>query len=345
VRALQALRSNRRERRERLGSVRAVIQDAERTGDLVIRAEGLRVDLGGRTIIRDLDLAVMRGDRVGIVGPNGCGKTTLLRLLLGDLVPDEGTVRHGTNLQIARFDQLHDVLDLEKSLHENVCDEGEWVTIGGERRHVIGYLQDFLFTSDQIRGPVKNLSGGERNRAQLARILARPCNVLVLDEPTNDLDVETLELLESLLAEFGGTLLLVSHDREFLDQVVTSTLVFEGESGFKEYGGGYADWVRERMATAPKKEPSPGRSALSRSAQPRRLSYQEKRELEGLPARIEALESERERVFAAVSAPDFYLRAGEAAAASKERLRQIEHELETAFGRWEQLERIADGQG
>ncbi|MDA1041189.1 MAG: ATP-binding cassette domain-containing protein, partial [Planctomycetota bacterium] len=251
VRALEAMRRERSQRRDTVGRVKLDIQEADRSGALVAALENVSFLRGPRPIIRDLSTSVMRGDRIGIIGPNGAGKTTLLRLMLGELAPSAGAVRLGTNLRIAFFDQLRDQLDDEKTVADNVADGYETVQIGGHSRHVIGYLQDFLFTPDRTRTPVKFLSGGERNRVLLARLFAKPANLIVLDEPTNDLDAETLEMLEARLVEFAGTVLVVSHDRAFLDNVVTSTLVFEptGESGayaVKEYVGGYSDWVRQR---------------------------------------------------------------------------------------------------
>jgi len=256
VRALEAMRRERSQRRNAVGRVKLEIQEAERSGALVAAVEGVSFLRGMRPIIRDLSTSVMRGDRIGIIGPNGSGKTTLLRLLLGELAPATGSVRLGTNLRIAFFDQLRDQLDDEKTVADNVADGYETVQIGGQSRHVVGYLQDFLFTPDRTRTPVKFLSGGERNRVLLARLFAKPANLIVLDEPTNDLDAETLEMLEERLVDFAGTVLVVSHDRSFLDNVVTSTLVFEpatGGAGYavKEYVGGYSDWQRQRQNTAP----------------------------------------------------------------------------------------------
>ena len=249
------------------------IQEAERSGRLVIEAKNVsfRLSADAPPIIRDFSTMIMRGDRVGLIGPNGSGKTTLLRLLLGQLPPQSGTIRHGTNLEVAYFDQLHAQLDDAKSVRDNVRDGADTVEINGRRRHIIGYLEDFLFTPEQAAGPVSRLSGGERNRLLLARLLTKPSNVLVMDEPTNDLDIETLELLEELLVEYPGTLLLVSHDREFLNNVVTSTLVLEGEGRVKEYAGGYDDWLRQRPARTgrAREGPSPPKSEPSRQRRPR----------------------------------------------------------------------------
>jgi ATP-binding cassette subfamily F protein uup len=286
---------------------------------------------------------IMRGDRVGLIGPNGSGKTTLLRLLLGDLPPQKGTVRHGTNLEVAYFDQLHAQLDETKSVRENVRDGSDSVTVNGRTRHIIGYLEDFLFTPEQAGGPVARLSGGERNRLLLARLFTRPSNVLVMDEPTNDLDLETLELLESLLSAYAGTLLLVSHDREFLNNVVSSTLVFEGEGRIKEYAGGYDDWLRQR----PEEQPPAAKPAAARSEprQPppqraRRLTYKEQRELEALPQRIETLEAELGELHQQTADPAFYRKPPADIIRVKGRLETLQNEVAEAYRRWEELEAV-----
>ncbi len=342
VRALRDLRVQRSERREETGRVRARVQEADRSGQVVVRAKGLTHAFDGKPLLRDVSCEIQRGDRVGILGPNGCGKTTLLQLLLRELEPDAGTVHHGTNLAVARFDQLHAVLDDTKTLQENVCDDGDHVTIGGVQRHVMGYLGDFLFTPEAIRGSIERLSGGERNRLQLAKVLARPCNLLVLDEPTNDLDLETLELLEELLSDFQGTLLLVSHDRAFLDNVVTSTLVFTGEGKITESLGGRDEWERllarkneARAQPAPKEKPR-----AARVERPRKLSFQEKKELEALPARIEALEDEKGRVETELADPALYKGDGAAVAATTKRFEELGIQLEVAYARWEELEAL-----
>jgi ATP-binding cassette subfamily F protein uup len=344
VRALEALREESRARRETVGRVKGRLQEAERSGQIVLRAEGLTHGFGGDPVLRDVETVIMRGDRVGVVGPNGCGKTTLLRLLLGDLEPQEGLIHHGANVAIARFDQLQDTLDESLTPREIVSDDADTVTVGGRTRHVVGYLQDFLFTPEQIREPIRTLSGGERNRLKLARILARPCNLLVLDEPTNDLDVETLEFLEGLLLEYEGTLLLVSHDRTFLNNIVTSTLVFEGSGRVKEYAGGYDDALRQRLEASPTTTPRPKKARASRPAGPRRLSFNEKRELEELPQRIELLEAEKDALGARMSDASFYKRDGSEIAAASARLAAMESELGEAYARWESLESIADGE-
>jgi ATP-binding cassette subfamily F protein uup len=346
VRALEALRAERRRRREVPGRARIAVEDAPASGRLVIEAEHLSYAWNGTPVVRDLSLRILRGDRIGLIGPNGAGKTTLLRLLLGELRPDAGRVRLGTRLQVAYFDQLREQLDLERTVAENVA-EGEHLDVGGQRRHVIGYLQDFLFAPERARAPVRTLSGGERNRLLLARLFARPANLLVLDEPTNDLDIETLELLEERLLEFAGTILVVSHDRAFVDQVVTSTLAFEGEGRVFEYVGGYQDWLRQRRtpAEAPARRAGGGvagvprgRQRAERPAAPARRSYKEERELAALPERIEALEREQEELAAAMGQAAFHRGDPAEQARARERLAAIAAELEAAYGRWEELE-------
>ena len=346
VRALEALRVERSTRRERVGTVRLQAQEAERSGRLVVEARDVSFSRGDRAIVRHLSTTITRGDRVGLIGPNGSGKTTLLRLLLGELAPDTGTIRMGTGLEIAYFDQLREQLDPERSVFDSVADGAEFVEVGGQRRHVHGYLQDFLFPPDRARTPVRALSGGERNRLLLARLFTRSFNLLVMDEPTNDLDIKTLDLLEELLAEFSGTLLLVSHDRAFLDNTVTSTLVFEGGGRVGEYVGGYADWVRQRKpiaataaAAAPTKRiASP--PAASREAKKRKLSFKERGELDSLPDRIDAKEREREQVYLSLSDPAL-LRDGAAVADARARLAALEVEIGVLTARWEELETIA----
>jgi ABC transport system ATP-binding/permease protein len=342
VRALEALREVRLARRERLGDVKMEIQDAERTGRLVIEAKNLQFSYGERAIVRDFSTLIMRGDRVGLIGPNGSGKTTLLRLLSGYLPPQSGAVRHGTNLEVAYFDQLHAQLDEAKSVRDNVRYGSDSVTINGRTRHIIGYLEDFLFTPEQAGGPVARLSGGERNRLLLARLFTKPSNVLVMDEPTNDLDMETLELLEELLSAYAGTLLLVSHDREFLNDVVTSTLVLEGEGRVKEYAGGYDDWLRQR----PEEQPPIAKTAPPRPEprQPpqraRRLTYNQQRELEALPARIEALEAELGELHQLAADPEFYRKAPAEIISIKSRLQSVQSDVADAYRRWEELESV-----
>jgi ABC transport system ATP-binding/permease protein len=360
VRSLEALRVERGQRRERTGTVRLQAQEAERSGRLVAEAKHVSFARGTNAIIADFSTTITRGDRVGVIGPNGSGKTTLLRLLLGELAPDSGTVRLGTNLEIAYFDQLRETLDPDQTVFGSIADGAEFVEIGENRKHVLGYLQDFLFPPDRARTPVRALSGGERNRLLLARLFTRSFNVLVLDEPTNDLDIETLDLLEELLLEFTGTLLVVSHDREFLDHVVTSTLVLEGRGKVGEYVGGYSDWVRQRaLASESREAPGPaltanrsatnergkGRSSPASSARPerkRRLTFGETSELASLPDSIDALERERDALYASLLDPAV-LRDGVATAAAKARLPEIEMEITRRLSRWEELEEIAAG--
>ncbi len=346
VRALEAMRVERTARRERVGAVKLAAQESERSGRMVLEAHDVAFAHGEREIVRAFSTTIMRGDRVGFIGPNGSGKTTLLRLLLGELAPQAGTIRHGTGLEIAYFDQLRDTLDPERSVFDSIADGAEWVQLASGRKHVHGYLQDFLFTPDRARTPVRALSGGERNRLLLARLFTRSFNVLAMDEPTNDLDIETLDLLEELLLDYGGTLLLVSHDREFLDHVVTSTLVMEGKGTVGEYAGGYTDWVRQRPAPAivavPKAAPvvaSPS-PAPRKKDKPRKLSFREQKELDELPDRIDALEQEKASLFARLADPAF-LRDGAAVGAAKARLAVIDHEASAAMLRWEELEAIA----
>ena len=346
ARALDAMRRDRASRREQAGAVRLQAQEGERSGRLVAEARGVSFARDGRPIVRDLTTTIMRGDRVGVIGPNGSGKTTPLRLLLGELPPDTGTVRLGTGLEVAYFDQLREQLDPERTVFDSIADGAEFVAIGGSHRHVHGYLQDFLFPAERARTPVRALSGGERSRLLLARLFTRSFNLLVLDEPTNDLDIETLELLEALLLEFAGTLLLVSHDRAFLDAVVTSTLVLEGGGRVGEYVGGYSDWVRQRPAPAaptpaPRSAPPspPPRAAAPRS-QRRKLTFKETHELAALPERIDALERERETLYASLADPSF-LRDGGAVATATARLTALDAEIAAALERWEALETIA----
>ena len=384
LRALMALREERRQRRDRPGTVKMRIQQAARTGQIVIKAEDVSFAYGpgapesrapscpehGARLIRDFSTVIVRGDKIGILGPNGCGKTTLLRLLLepdgtaGRLLPQSGSITHGTNLQIAYADQLRAQLDDNQSLVDNIARGQDFVMIGGTRRHVIGYLEDFLFTADRARQPVRVLSGGERNRLLLARLFAQPSNVLVLDEPTNDLDLDTLELIEEQLVSYKGTVLLVSHDRTFLNDVVTSVLAFEkysperpdewlgpGDGWYvNEYVGGYDDWAaRRRLPPATGDGEGAGPEPARRSPPPRRrepgakqkrLSAQEKHELEILPGRIEALEAEQAQWHARLADPAFYRTTGEDIARARRRADEIVAELEVAYARWESLEAL-----
>ena len=343
VRALEKMRRIRSERRSAPGKVQLEIQEGQRSGALVAEAEGVSFAYDNRPIVSDFSLTIMRGDKIGVIGPNGIGKTTLLRVLLGQLPPQAGSVRLGTNLQIAYFDQLREQLRDEATVQENVGDGYETIKIGGRARHIIGYLEDFLFSPDRSRTPVKYLSGGERNRVLLARLFAKPANVIVLDEPTNDLDAETLELLEERLVEFEGTVLLVSHDREFLNNVVTSTLVFE-PSGLREYDGGYDDWLRQRKnaAVAEARSTSGNGSATKAEATTgglkRKLSYKEQQEINSLPGKIEELESAIKDLHQSMAAPEFYKQSGRQIAAEQARLAELETQVSAAFRRWEELE-------
>jgi ATP-binding cassette subfamily F protein uup len=345
VRALQAMREERRQRRDRVGKADLRLADGEQSGKLVFEAEGISFAWDGKPVVRDFSTTILRGDRVGIVGPNGSGKSTLIKLLLGELQPDSGRIRRGTRQEVAYFDQQRARLDPDAAVMDSVAEGSTRVTVGGRSRHVAGYLRDFLFPPERLQSPVSTLSGGERNRLLLARLFTKPANLLVLDEPTNDLDVETLELLEELLMDFTGTLLLVSHDRAFLDNVVTSTLVFEGQGRIGEYVGGYSDWLRQRKATAPaaagggkaKPKPAPA-TPPDASGKPKKLSYKDQRELDGLPARIESLETEQSELQAVTSDPDFYRQEPDTITATLARLEALSAELEACYVRWEELE-------
>ncbi len=340
VRALMDMRAEVEWRRSRSGNVRLVQQEAERSGRLVIEAGDVAFAYGEHPILADFSTTILRGDKVGVIGPNGCGKTTLLRILLGELKPGSGWLKHGVRLQVAYFDQLRAQLDETKTLQQNVVEDGDMVVVDGKPRHVMAYLHDFLFTPDQARAPITSLSGGERNRLLFARLFTRPSNVLVLDEPTNDLDAETLELLEEMLIDYAGTVLMVSHDRAFLNNVATSTLVFEGQGRVQEYVGGYDDWLRQRPPAAESTPASlPKKTRPSRvGSGPRKLTFRERRELENLPAVIETIEAEKRTLFAALSDPSLYKTAGAEVARRQARLDEIERELTDAYARWELLE-------
>ncbi|ABE59745.1 ATP-binding cassette domain-containing protein [Chromohalobacter israelensis] len=370
VRALEKMRGERAERRERVGRAQLSVDSGERTGKRVVELSGVSQRFGDDWVVRDLSLEIQRGDRIGFIGRNGAGKTTLLKILLGELAPTEGKVRMGTNLSVAYFDQLRAGLELEKTVYDNVAQGSDRVQVGGKDRHVMSYLQDFLFSPDRVRQPVKALSGGESNRLLLAKLFTQPANVLVLDEPTNDLDVETLELLEELLLDFDGTLLLVSHDRAFMDNVVTSVLAFEGEGYVREYVGGYSDWVRQggKLPPAPgefgnaanvlparEAEPAPSASTraeadkattASAPAKPKRakLSYKLQRELDQLPGTIETLEAEVASFEAEVGAPEFYQQDAETVTQRLEALAAKQDELDAAMSRWMELEAMAEGE-
>jgi len=347
VRALQAMRTERGARREQTGVASFTMDSADRSGKLVAALEGITHRFGDRVLIREFSTLVSRGDRIGIVGANGAGKSTLIKILLGQLQPTSGKVTLGTKLEIAYFDQSRELLDPEKNLLDNVCAGQSFIEVNGKRRHAISYLGDFLFGPDRVRTPVKALSGGERSRAILARLFSAPANLLVLDEPTNDLDIETLELLEEILLDFKGTVLLVSHDREFMDNVVTSLLVLDGKGGIEEHVGGYGNWVEHGGTLSGVEDPSPASAGRAKAApatrpatgkaSPGKLSYKERRELESLPDLIEALESQQSSVEAEIAAPDFYQLDRGVINTKLDELARLVAELEAAYGRWEQL--------
>lgn len=342
VRKLEQMRRDKQQRMERKGTVNLNVNDDIASGKLVADLRHVSFSYGDNPIVRDFSTRLMRGDRVGIIGPNGAGKSTLLKLLLGEIKPDDGEVIHGTRLQIAYFDQQRARLQPEKTVRDNISDGSDYVNVRGRSRHVIGYMKDFLFPPERIDSPVKSLSGGERNRLLLARIFTQPANMLVLDEPTNDLDVETLELLEDLLMDFDGTLLLVSHDRTFLDNVVTSTIAFEGDGRVREYVGGYEDWLRQRPVAADKETwsgktgPAPEKRPKSRNKT--KLSYHEQRELAVLPDRIEELEGEHMELEKRISNSEFYKQDKSTITGTLVELERIRRDLEQAYRRWEELE-------
>ena len=343
VRQLWALREERQRQQERVGHARLEVDGGQLSGKLVADLDCVSVSFAERTVIDNLSTRILRGDRIGIVGPNGCGKSTLLRLILGDLTPDSGRVVTGSKLQVAYFDQQRMQLDLAKSVRENIGGGADYVRVGERSRHVIGYLRDFLFPAARADSPVSSLSGGERNRLLLARLFTRPANLMVLDEPTNDLDVDTLELLEDLLADYAGTLLLVSHDRAFLDNVVTSTLVFEEPGVVREYIGGYGDWLRRRQqpaeASRAKRAETSTHTGGTASAR-RKIGYNEKRELEALPQRIEELEAEQQSLESITSNPEFFRHQGAEVHSTLQRLTEIGDELAAAYARWEHLDNL-----
>ncbi len=347
IHALMKMREERAARRDRTGNVTLKLAEADRSGVKVIDVENMSYAWSdGAPLVRNLTTTITRGDKIGIIGPNGAGKTTLIKLLLGEIAPTSGVVKHGTNLEIVYFDQMRAQIDDNKTVADNIADGNPTVTIDGRTRHVISYLEDFLFSPVRARTPARVLSGGERNRLLLARLFTKPANVLVLDEPTNDLDLETLDLLEDLLVEYAGTLLLVSHDRDFLDNVVTSTLVFEGDGRIGDYVGGYADWIRDRekraAAAALRAEADKARAEQKPTAKTstRKLTNKERKELEGLPARIEAMEAEQAGLTAKLGDPLFYKNQAAQFAEVKKRLDALEHEHATAFARWEELEAL-----
>ncbi|MFZ4653002.1 MAG: ATP-binding cassette domain-containing protein [Methylococcaceae bacterium] len=351
VKRLVEMRESRSQRRVQAGQVSMQVQQTERSGKLVVEMEGVGFDYGDQVIVRDLTTTILRGDKVGIIGPNGCGKTTLLRLMLGQLEPTSGTIKLGTNLQIAYFDQYRITLDENATVIDNVAQGSDRVTVNGRNTHAIGYLQDFLFTPDRARQPVKSLSGGERNRLLLARLFTQPANLLVLDEPTNDLDADTLDLLEELLIDYTGTVLVVSHDRAFLNNLVTSVLAYEGDGVINEYIGGYDDWVRQRPPTLSPGEASRGlgqkpeaapREVVIPKAQGkgRKMSFKEIKELESLPSQIESLETAIETLTREMARPDFYQQAKDLITAHQADLARQQQTLEITYGRWEALEAL-----
>ncbi|NTV09466.1 MAG: ATP-binding cassette domain-containing protein [Zoogloea sp.] len=354
VRRLESLRNERSERRNRLGDVKLALDKGDEGGKMVAELFNVGKRYGERWVVKDFSTRILRGDRIGLVGPNGAGKTTLLKLILGEIEPDEGEVRRGTRQSVAYFDQLRAQLDPEAPLTEVISPGSDYVEIGGHRTHVIGYLGDFLFSPARARSPVKSLSGGERNRLLLARLFARPANVLVLDEPTNDLDIETLDLLEDLLASYDGTVFLVSHDRAFLDNVVTQVIAAEGDGHWGEYAGGYAEWARVRQARSvqPEKQAASSKAAASKAEQrpaakpesrAARLSWKEQRELEALPDRISAMEAEQSALQARLGDPAVYRDAPDEVPRLNARLKELEGEMEAAMLRWEELESRSAG--
>ncbi len=341
VKRLEHLREERAARRERLGSIKLTLDAGERSGKLVAEFENVSKSFGDKRILDDVSLRIMRGDRVGLLGPNGAGKTTLIRLIVGTLEADSGRIRRGTNLQVAYFDQLREQLDPEKTLSETVSPGSDWVEIAGQRKHVTSYLGDFLFPTRRANAPIRMLSGGERNRLLLARLFARPANVLVLDEPTNDLDIDSLELLENMLQDYAGTLLLVSHDRAFLDNVVTQTIAAEGGGRWREYVGGYTDWLRQRpqaRVTVPAKPAVAAAAAEAVAIPKRKLSYKEQRELEALPGELEKLEVEQQQLTQKMSGPDYHRLAPDEMRRDGERAVELESLIAERMERWIHLE-------
>ncbi|SDA65265.1 ATP-binding cassette, subfamily F, uup [Janthinobacterium sp. 551a] len=346
VRRLEALRLTRNARREQQGQVKLDVSAGERSGKIVADLENVSKIYGDKVIVKDFSATILRGDKVGLIGANGAGKTTLLKMILGEEQSDTGTIRLGTKLQVAYFDQMRTQLNEEANLMETIAPGSDWVEINGQRRHVMTYLNDFLFAPERARSPVKSLSGGERNRLLLARLFAKPANVLVLDEPTNDLDIDTLELLEELLEEYTGTVFLVSHDRTFLDNVVTQVIVAEGEGKWREFVGGYTDWERVRtlpIATAPASKPAVKVEVAAPAAKQKKLSYKEQRELEELPKLIAKLEDEQSVLAAELSHPDFYKKTPAEGKRLNARVAEIESELLEALEKWEQIEARANG--
>jgi ABC transport system ATP-binding/permease protein len=347
---LEQLRRERAARRERVGRVNLQVDAGERSGKLVAELEDVTLSFGDRTVIDGLSARVMRGDRVGLIGPNGAGKSTMIRLILGTQQPDSGTVRLGTNLNVAYFDQMRAALDPESTVAETISPGSDWVEIAGQRKHITSYLQDFLFSPRRAQSPVRMLSGGERNRLLLARLFARPTNLLVLDEPTNDLDIDSLELLEQTLAEYPGTVLLVSHDRRFLDNIVTQTIAAEGQGRWREYVGGYSDWLVQRAASQAARAagapsaftpPKPAAPVAAPAARAKgRLGYKDQRELDSLPKEIEFLELEQAALLARMSAAQYHESSAESMRADSARAGELEQQMARKFARWQQLEEL-----
>jgi ABC transport system ATP-binding/permease protein len=348
VRALEQLRRERSQRRDKVGNVKMQLQDAERSGKLVLEAEEIGQSYDGRVLFKDFTTVIQRGDRIGVIGKNGCGKSTLLSILLGRSQPESGHVKLGTNLEVAYFDQLRSQLDEEVSVVDNVGQGADHVEINGAQKHIIGYLQDFLFTPERARTPVKALSGGERNRLLLAKLFTQPANLLVLDEPTNDLDAETLDLLEDLLMNYQGTLLLVSHDRTFLNNVSTSTIVFDDDGQVREYVGGYDDWLRQRAQdkqAAFQKQSTAAKSTKANESSTKKkssLTYQEQLDLDALPKKIEQLEQQQDTLHTVIGDPEFYQQDADKVSATQDELAALTKELEGAYERWERLEEKQD---
>ncbi len=342
VRALESMRREYADRRKRQGTARMDIQQAERSGKIVAEAQNISFAFAGdqQPVVRDFSTLIQRGDKVGFIGRNGVGKTTLIKLLLSELVPQQGSIKTGTNLNVAYFDQYRSALDEEKSVQDNVSGGRDMLEIGGKPKHVISYLQDFLFAPERCRQPVKALSGGERNRLLLAKLFTQPSNVLVLDEPTNDLDIDTLDLLEELLIDYKGTIILVSHDRAFLNNVVTSTLVFEGNGSINQYIGGYDDWLRQRKTEQPASTQQPAKAQTKASSASKKLSYKDQRELDNLPQEIENLETQIAELSEQISQPDFYRGDRNDIAETETRLSELQQQLSHCYDRWESLENL-----
>jgi len=350
VKALLKMREEKRAQKKEIGNVKMLTQNTELSGRQVIKASNIGFGYDDIMIIRDFSTQIMRGDKVGIIGANGSGKTTLLKLLLGDILPQKGEMVIGTNLEIAYFDQLREQLDEGKNVMDNVSGGKDTVTINGKERHIVGYLRDFLFSSERCKEKIHRLSGGERNRLVLAKLFTRPSNLIVMDEPTNDLDIETLELLEELLAEYSGTLILVSHDRAFLDNIVTSTMVFEGKGEINEYPGGYNDWLEQRKDNVEIKEKSKlddksnqnkKRTGNNNISTPKKLSFKEKKELQELPQLIESLEKEQQEIFNILSDADYYKKDPKEIETTKNRSEEMERDIASAYERWNYLEQIS----